>query len=42
MPRVYCVALEKRAQRTVKYASARFSARALYPRDLLASRHETW
>jgi len=42
LPRVYCVALEKRAQRTVKYASARFPSRALYPHDISASRYTTW
>ena len=40
-PRVYGVALEKRAQRTVKYASAHFPSRALYTRASTRPRYDT-
>ena len=41
MPYVYCNVHEKRAQRTIKYASARFPTQALYPYDLATPRYET-
>ena len=40
-PHVYRVALEERAQRTARYASARFPARALYPYAFATPLYET-
>ena len=40
MPHIYCVAFEKRAQRTIKYTSAHFLVRASYQNGLATFRYE--